>query len=162
MKKKILTLTLTVVLLFALTFSLTSCGSAQTFTIANLSIELNSSYFDIASMVPVGEEVETFAAYMSLFEGLIVIPTFAPNTYDLSFSEYIDNYSSYMDGGISYYGDIPVVSYEQEADGNVFTVEAYIYEDEGGFWVVAFMNIYGDITEKSETILGYVDSIVIE
>ena len=163
MKRKILTITLCAVLLFALTFSLTSCGSAQTFTIGNLSIELNSTYVDVASMVPVGEEVETFAAYLSLVDGMVVIPTFAPDTYgELTMYDYVDAYASLMNGGISYYNNIPVVSYEQEADDYVFSVEAYVYEDEGGFWVVAFMNIFGDISEKSETIYGYVDSIVIE
>ena len=120
MKRKILTITLCVVLLFALTFSLTSCGSAQTFTIGNLSIELNSTYVDVASMVPVGEEVETFAAYLSLFDGMVVIPTFAPDTYgELTMFEYVDAYASLMNGEISYYNDIPVVSYEEESDDYV-------------------------------------------
>ena len=162
MKRKILTITLAAVLMLTLVFSLTSCGSSKTFTVGNLSIELNSTYFDVTSMIPVEEDVETFAAYLSLVDGMVVIPIFAPNTYDLSFSEYIDNYASNMGGGISYYGDIPVVYYEQEAEDYVFSVEAYVYEAEGGFWVVAFMNIYGDIAEKSETIITYVDSIIIE
>ena len=82
MKKKILTITLCVALLFALTFSLASCSSVQTFTVGNLSIDLNSTYFDATSIIPVGEEVELFASYLSLVDGLVVIPTFAPDTYD--------------------------------------------------------------------------------
>lgn len=164
MKRKILTITLCVALLFALTFSLASCSSVQTFTVGNLSIDLNSTYFDATSIIPVGEEVELFASYLSLVDGLVVIPTFAPDTYDnLTMDEYVDAYADLIDGVVSYYqDDIPVINYEQAAEDYVFSVEAYVFEDDGGFWVVAFMNIFGDIGEKGETITGYVDSIVIE
>ncbi len=163
MKKKILTLTLAAVLMLTLVFSLTSCGSAKTFTVDNFSIELNSMYFDLTSAVPVGEEVETFAAYISLIDGLIVIPTKAPNpNNEFSLYRYVNEYARQMGGSISEKNGVPTVTYSQESDGTSFSVEAYIYEDDNAIWVVAFMALNGDISEKSDLIAGYVETIVIE
>lgn len=164
MKKKILTLALTVALLITLTFSLTSCLGPQTFTVGEFSIDLNITYFDMTSIVPMEEDIDaTYAAYISIPDAMVVIPTKAPNPNNYSLMDYVDAYSDDMGGSISKTEDgIYTITYTESAEGVSFSIITYVYEVEDGFWAVAFMSLSGDISEKSELIEGYVDTIVIE
>ena len=163
MKKKILTLTLTAVLILTLAFTLTSCGGPKTFTVAEFSIDLNSSYFDVTSIIPVGEDVETFAAYLSLTEGMIVSATKAPDLYDTSLTRYVHEFADRLGGTVSMNEDgIYTVKCDIEAEGQSFSNISYIYDRNDCFWVATFMALSGDISEKSADIEAYVDTIVFE
>ena len=84
-----------------------------------------------------------------------------PNN-EFSLYRYVNEYARQMGGSISEKNGVPTVTYSQESDGTSFSVEAYIYEDDNAIWVVAFMALNGDISEKSDLIAGYVETIVIE
>ena len=164
MKRKILTLTLTAVLILTLAFTLTSCGGPKTFTVAEFSIDLNSSYFDVTAIIPVGEDVETFASYLSLTEGMIVTATKAPDpNNEINLRDYVDAYADLLGGTVSMNDDgIYTVTCDIEAEGQSFSNISYIFDTDDGFWVATFMALSGDISEKSADIEAYVDTIVIE
>ncbi len=164
MKKKILTLTLTVVLLITLAFTLSSCGGPKTFTVGEFSIDLNSSYFDVTAIIPMEDIDTTFAAYLSLTEAMIVFPTKAPDPdNEILLWDYVDAYADEMGGTVSQNGDgIYTVKYTESSEGNSFSIISYIYDAEDGIWVVSFMALTGDVSDKSADIEAYVDTIVID
>lgn len=162
MKKKIITIVLTAVLLFALTFTLTSCVDFnRSVELEGLTMDLPITFIDFGSMIPediVGEVDAT--VYASVVDGILISvakdPAEEGEDYDFSDTELSEG-----DSLIDINGHTAMRSEISEGDINLKGLLMAIEQDESVWIIAAFWIDDGDDTKEAK-VIEYLSTIEIQ